>query len=97
MPVAEKYEVLRPMKWLGKSYEPGDAIARDAILSDRQVGASKLGTLQRVGYIRLDPQTRPFGKMTKAELVEYGREIGADVTQGMLKADLIEEIERTLA
>ena len=97
MAVAEKYEVLRPMKWLGKAYEPGDAIARDTILSDKQVGASKLGTLQRVGYIRLDPRTRPVDKMTKAELVDYGREIGANVSPSMVKADLIEEIERTLA
>ena len=97
MAVAEKYEVLHPMKYRGVSYEVGEAIARDTILADKQVGVAKLGTLQRVGYIRLDPATRPIKSMKVAELLDYGLEIGADVTRGMTKPVMLEEIERTLA
>ena len=93
MPVVEKYRVRQSFKWLGKQYQPGDAISRDTILSDAQVGESKLGTLQRVRFIEPDPQTRPLDKMTKSELVEYAREVGASVDPNWRKSDILEEIE----
>ena len=93
MAVAEKYRVERDFKWMGVDYGRGDSISRDTILSDKQVGKSKLGTLQRTGFIGLDPMSRPFDKMTKTDLVDYGREVGADVDQNMVKKDLIAAIE----
>lgn len=96
MPVIEKYRVRQPFKWLGTQYEAGDAISRDTILSDEQVGASKLATLQRVRFIEPDPQTRSLDKLTKAELVDYAREIGATVDPNWLKADVREAIEETI-
>jgi hypothetical protein len=96
MAVAEKYRVVRPLKWRGVSYDRGDSISRDTILADEQVGVSRLGSLQRTGYISLDPETRPLDKMTKADLVDYGREVGADVNPNMVKADLISAIQGEL-
>ena len=81
---------------MGQQYERGDAISRSAILADTQVGEARLGSMQRVGMISLDPETRSLGKMTKAELVDYGREIGADVNPNMTKTVLIETIESEL-
>ena len=95
MAVAAKYPVLKPLKWMGVSYARGDSINRDTILSDAQVGKSKLGTLQRTGFIGLDA-SRPLGGMTNAELVDYGREVGADVHPNMVKTDLISAIEGVL-
>ncbi len=96
MAVAEQYRVLRDFKYRGVPYARGDSISRDTILADTQVGVSKLGTLQRVKYIELDSQTRPLDEMTKADLVDYGREVGAEVDQNMVKKDLITAIEGVL-
>ncbi len=96
MAIAEKYRVQRDFKWMGVPYERGDSISRDTILSDVQVGKSKLGTLQRTGYIGLDAVSRPLDKLTKTELVDYGREVGAEVDQNMVKKDLVSAIEGVL-
>ena len=96
MAVAEKYRVQRDFKWMGVPYSRGDSISRDTILSDEQVGKSKLGTLQRTGYIGLDALSRPLDELTKTDLVDYGREVGADVNQNMVKKDLISAIEGVL-
>ncbi len=96
MAVAAKYRVQRDFKWMGVPYARGDSISRDTILSDVQVGKSKLGTLQRTGYIGLDLVGRPLSDLTKTELVDYGREVGADVDQNMVKKDLISAIEGVL-
>jgi hypothetical protein len=93
MAVAEKYRVRRTLKFNGRAYEAGDAIDRAAIIS---VDPSKLGSLTRTGFIELDPVARPLDKMTKADLIDYGREIGAAVDQAMVKADLIAAIESEL-
>lgn len=93
MPVVEKYRVRQSFKWLGVQYKPGDAISRETILSDKQVGESKLGTLQRVRFIEPDPQTRPLEGMSKSELVEYAREVGARVDPNWRKAEILEEIQ----
>ncbi len=96
MAVTAQYPVLTSFKWMGVDYVRGGSISRDTILSDAQVGKSKLGTLQRTGFIGLDPLTRPLTGMNKAELVDYGREVGADVHQNMVKKDLISAIEGVL-
>lgn len=96
MAVAEQYRVNRGFKWMGTQYERGDSISRATILSNKQVGEARLGSLQRIGHIELDPVTRPIDKMLKADLIDYGREIGAEVSQKMLKADLIEAIRGEL-
>jgi hypothetical protein len=96
MAVAEQYRVKKPLKWLGVSYDRGDSIGRDTILADERVGISRLGSLQRTGFIELDPVTRPLDKMTKADLVDYGREVGADVNPNMVKADLVVAIQEEL-
>lgn len=93
MPVAEKYRALRDFKFNERKFKRGDAISRDYILS---TNPEKLGTLQRAKFIGLDPLTRPLDKMTKVELVEYGREVGADVDQRMTKAELREAIKGVL-
>ena len=93
MAVAAKYRVQRDFKWMGVPYARGDSISRDTILSDVQGGKSKLGTLQRTGVSGLDTASRPLGGMTKTELVDYGREVGADVDQNMVKKDLVSAIE----
>lgn len=96
MPVVEKYRVRQSFKWLGVQYKPGDAISRETILSDANVGESKLGTLQRVRFIEPDPQTRSLDKMTKSELVEYAREVGASVDPNWRKSDVLEAIQETI-
>lgn len=93
MPVAEAYRVLHRFQWQGRWYDRGDAISRDAILSAGEVGLSKLGSLQRTRFIDLDPVTRPLDKFTVDELIEHGRELGAEVKRGMRKTDLIRAIE----
>ena len=86
-----EYKARRGFKWLGVSYERGDRISRDTLLADEQVGESRLGSMQRNGFF--EPVNRPVDKMTKTELVEYGREVGAEVHPNMNKADLTEAIE----
>ena len=90
MAVAEKYRVVRDFKFNGRQFTSGDSIARDFIVD---VAPEKLGTLQRVRFIELDPLTRPLDKMTKTELIDYGREVGAKVDHKMTKADLVEAIK----
>ncbi len=92
----EKYRVEHAMKWKGAPYARGDSLSRDMILSDIQVGKSKLATLLRLGWLVPDPVTRPLDKMTKAELVDHGRDMGVDVDQNMVKKDLIAAIEGVL-
>ncbi len=94
MAVAEKYRVDKPFKWLGQQYERGDAISRSTILSDTRVGEARLGSLQRVGFISL--VDRPLSEMNKAELVDYGHEVGAKVSSNMTNAVLIKTIESEL-
>lgn len=94
MPVAEKYRAVRNFKFAGLAFNRGDSIEREFILA--KTDASKLGTLQRTGFIELDPVTRPLDKMTKADLIEYGREVGASVDQRMTKADLLDAIRQEL-
>lgn len=96
MPVVEKYRVRQAFKWLGVQYEPGDAISRETILADAQVGVSKLGTLQRVRFIEPDPLTRPIDKMSKSDLVDYAREVGADIDPNWRKSDILEAIQETI-
>ena len=91
MAVAEKYHVNKGFKWLGRQYDRGDAISRSTILADVRVGEARLGSLQRTGFISL--VNRPLDAMTKAELVDYGREVGAEVTPNMTKAVLVGAIE----
>jgi len=93
MAVAEKYRAKRPFKFNGRQIEQGDSVERDYIL---KVSPEKLRVLQVTGFIELDPVTRPIGKMSKADLVDYGREVGADVNPNMVKADLVEAIESEL-
>ncbi len=96
MVVAEKYRVERRFQWMGQWYERDDPISRQTILSNRQVGESRLGSLQRNGFISLDPVTRPLDQLSKKELVEYGREVGADVKPNMVKTDLLSAIRSVL-
>ncbi len=93
MAVAEKYRVDRGFKWMGQRYERGDAISRATFLKNKQVGESRLGSMQRTGFISI---SRPLDTLTKAELVDYGREVGAEVDPNMLKDDLIAAIESEL-
>jgi hypothetical protein len=93
MPVAEQYRVLNRFQWMGTWYDRGDAISRDAILAAGEVGMSKLGSLQRTRFIDMDPVTRPLSKLTVDELIEHGREVGAEVKRGMTKRDLVTAIE----
>ncbi len=96
MAVVEKYRVEHAMKWKGTPYARGDALSRDMILSDTQVGESKLKTLLRLGWLVPDPGTRPLNKMSNADLVDHGRDMGADVHPNMVKKDLIAAIEGVL-
>ena len=91
MTVAVEYKARRGFKWRGVSYERGDSISRDTFLADKQVGESRLGSMQRTGYI--EPVNRPISGMTKSDLVAYGREVGADVNPNMNKTDLTAAIE----
>ena len=75
---------------MGQQYERGDAISRTAFLKETQVGKARLGAMQRTGFISI---VRPLDGMTKPELVDYGREVGAEVDPNMLKDDLIAAIE----
>lgn len=90
MAVVEKYEVLRTLKFNGRDFERGDAIDRAYIVS---VAPEKEGTLVRTGFIGLAPHQRDLNKMTKAELVDFGRDIGATVDHNWRKDDLIDAIE----
>jgi hypothetical protein len=94
MTVVAEYKARRGFKWLGVSYERGDTLSRDTFLKDTQVGESRLGSMQRTGYI--EPVNRPISKMTKADLLSYGREVGADVNPNMNKTDLVSAIEGVL-
>ena len=90
MAVAEKYRVDRGFKWMGQQYDRGDSISRATFLNNKQVGKSRLGAMQRNGFISI---IRSVDTLTKAELVDYGREVGAEVDPNMLKDDLIAAIE----
>ncbi len=90
MAVAEKYRVDRGFKWMGQQYDRGDSISRATFLKETQVGKARLGAMQRNGFISI---VRPLDGMTKPELVDYGREVGAEVDPNMLKDDLIAAIE----
>lgn len=90
MAVAEKYRVDRGFKWMGQQYERGDSISRATFLNNKQVGKSRLGAMQRNGFISI---VRPLDSMSKADLVDYGREVGAEVDPNMLKDDLVAAIE----
>lgn len=94
MPVAEQYRVVRDLKFNGRQFERGDSIARDYILGSPR--PEMLGTLQRTGFIELDPVTRPLDKMTKAELIDYAREVDAEVNTNMRKDDLLDAIQEVL-
>ncbi len=96
MAVVDKYRVLRPLKWMGVDYVRDDVITRDTILKEQQVGVSRLASLQRTGFLEPDAATRAVDQMTKTDLVDYGREVGADVHQNMVKKDLITAIEGVL-
>ena len=90
MAVAEKYRVDRGFKWMGQQYERGDSISRATFLKETQVGKAKLGAMQRTGFISI---ARSIDTLNKAELVDYGREVGAEVDPNMRKDDLIAAIE----
>ena len=90
MAVAEKYRVDRGFKWMGQHYERGDSISRATFLKETQVGKAKLGAMQRNGFISI---VRSIDTLNKAELVDYGREVGAEVDPNMRKDDLIAAIE----
>ena len=77
-----KYRVDRKFKWMGQTYDRGDAISRDTILAEPQVGEARLGSLQRTGFIS---RVHPLDKMTKTELVAYGREVGAAVDPSVFR------------
>ena len=94
MAVAEKYRVLRPFKWMGVPYVRDDSISRETILKEKQVGESRLGSLQRTRFIEV--AGRSLADMTKTELVDYGREVGAEVDPNMVKKDLVAAIEGVL-
>ena len=94
MAVAEKYRARRGFKYSGRRFEMGEPIDRSYIINDG--GETKLRVLQRAGFIELDPVTRPLDKMTKADLIEYGREVGADVQHNMTKTDLLAAIKQEL-
>ena len=90
MAVAEKYRVDRGFKWMGQQYERGDSISRATFLKETQVGKAKLGAMQRTGFISI---VISIDTLNKAELVDYGREVGAEVDPNMRKDDLIAAIE----
>lgn len=90
MAVVEKYRVDHRFKWMGRQYERGDSISRATILKEKQVGLSKLGSLQRTGFLSI---VRSLDTLTKPELVDYGQEVGAEVDPNMRKEDLIAAIE----
>ncbi len=93
MAVVEKYRVDRGFKWMGVKYERGDPISRTTFLTEAKVGEARLGSMQRNGFISI---VRSLDGMTKPELVDYGREVGAEVDPNMLKEDLIAAIESEL-
>ena len=93
MAVAEKYRVDKGFKWMGHQYERGDAISRATFLKEKQIGEARLGAMQRTGFISVVEDWRTF---TNTNMVEYGREVGADVHPNMLKADLVDAIESEL-
>ncbi len=78
---------------MGVQYERGDAISRATFLKEKQVGKTRLGAMQRTGFISI---ARSVDGMTKPELVDYGREVGAEVDPNMLKEDLVAAIESEL-
>jgi len=88
--MVEKYRVTRDFKFNGRQFARGDAIDRAYIVN---VDPAKEGTLVRTRFIELAPHQRDLSKMTKTELVEFGRNIGATVDQNWVKADLIDAIE----
>ncbi len=75
---------------MGVQYDRGDSISRATFLKETQVGKAKLGAMQRNGFISI---VRSLDTLTKPELVDYGREVGAEVDPNMLKDDLIAAIE----
>jgi hypothetical protein len=93
MAVAEKYRVVRDFKFNGRDFQRGDAIERAYIVA---VAPEKEGTLLRTRFIELAPHQRDLSKMTKSDLVELGRTVGATVDPNWRKADLIEAIEGEL-
>ena len=78
---------------MGVQYERGDAISRATFLQEKQVGKSRLASMQRTGFISI---ARSVDSMNKAELADYGREVGAEVDPNMLKDDLVAAIESEL-
>ncbi len=90
MAIVEKYRVDRGFKWMGQQYKRGDVISRATILAEKQVGKAKLGAMQRNGFFSPD---RSIDTLNKAELVDYGREVGAEVDPTMRKDDLRAAIE----
>ncbi len=88
--IVEKYRVVRDFKFNGRNFERGDAIDRSYIVD---VAPEKEGTLVRTRFIELAPEMRDLTKMTKADLVEFGRTIGADVDPNMVKSVLVDAIE----
>ncbi len=90
MAVVEKYRVDKGFKWMGQQYDRGDSISRATFLQETQVGKARLGAMQRTGFISIE---RSLDTLTKAELVDYGREVGAEVDPNMLKNDLVAAIE----
>ena len=94
MPVVDAYRVNRELKFNGRQYAVGDAIPHDAIVEvDRRLGSDKLGSLLRTRWIEPDPVTRPLTEMTKDELIEHGRNIGAEFQASWKKADIRAAIE----
>lgn len=92
----ERYRVLNRFQWHGQWYERGDAISRDVILADANVGVSRLGSLQRTRFIEPDPVTRPLDKMTKAELIDHARDLGASFDASWRKSDILEAVQEAI-
>ena len=88
-----RYKWTQARKFNGRQYERGDTITRDEILA---VNPEKLGTLERVRLIEPDPLTNPVDKMTKDELIQHARDIGAKVDHNWRKAQIREAVEDAL-
>ena len=96
MAVFEKYRILKPVKWMGTDYVRDDVLTRTTILKEKQVGVSRLASLQRNGFMEPLLADKPLAKMSNPDLVDYGREVGADVHPNMLKKDMVAAIEGVL-
>ena len=84
-----KYRVVRDMKFNGRQFKRGDAIARDYIMD---TNPEKLGTLLRTRFIEEPPHVK-LEDLSKEELLDIAADVGADVDGRYGVARIIEAIQ----